>query len=73
MEIELTKLVTNVVYGAFGVVILSTILARYQGRKANHHRGKARVTCRMCMHVYEDADRDRVSKCPYCGIKNGKS
>lgn len=70
MEITLTQWVVCLcwlVMGWIGVAtVVSCIRRRWHEREGRLHR----MTCRLCLHVYEVGHRRGVGECPRCGAKN---
>ena len=57
---------------AAGVVLLGVIwfFAVLKERRRENRGRQDLVGCRICGHVYENAERRRVSACPQCGSLN---
>lgn len=66
-------LTTLVLLGmAVGVVLLGCIWlsAVWHERRDENKTRQDLVGCRICGHVYENAEKRRVSACPQCGSLN---
>jgi hypothetical protein len=66
-------LTTLVLLGmAVGVALLGVIwlCAVWRERRGENRTRQDLVCCRICGHVYENADRRPVSACPQCGSLN---
>ena len=66
-------LTTLVLLGmAAGVVLLGVIwlIAVLRERRGENLARQDLVGCRICGHVYENAERRPVSACPHCGSLN---
>lgn len=53
-----------------GVVVLFSVLSLWWKSRAGKRVTARQVVCRLCLHVYNAAGRDRVSACPQCGAEN---
>lgn len=66
-------LTTLVLLGmAVGIALLGAIwlTAVWRERRDESRTRQDLVCCRICGHVYENADRHPVSACPQCGSLN---
>ncbi len=70
IQVTLTNLV--LLGMVVGVVLLGSIwlVAVWRERRDESKVRKDLVGCRICGHVYENADRRPVSACPQCGSLN---
>jgi hypothetical protein len=69
-------LTTLVLLGmAVGVVLLGIIwlIAVWRERRVENRARQDLVGCRICGHVYENAEKRPVSACPQCGSLNEPS
>jgi predicted Zn-ribbon and HTH transcriptional regulator len=57
---------------AIGVVMLGIIwlIAVWKERYGERRIRQDLVCCRICGHVYENAEKRRLSACPQCGSLN---
>lgn len=70
MELTLTESVLLVIFGACMLVPYFAVVSRTLHARSEARSLKRRFICRLCLHAYEDADRDRVVPCPRCGAAN---
>lgn len=70
MEITLALFVAFVVFGAFFLVLILTVISRKLHARSESRALADRYICRLCLHAYEDHSHASISQCPMCGAAN---
>ncbi len=72
MELSLADFVFVLLFGSFGLVLLSALLSRYFHARTERRALARRVICRLCLHAFEDSSPARIVACPACGALTEK-
>lgn len=72
--IQLTLMEIAVVTIGFAMLAVAFFswVSRWTAKNAEQRSLKNRITCRLCLAVFENADRDQVVDCPECGAKTNR-
>lgn len=72
MELSLVEFVLMVLWAAFGLVVLCTMVSRALHARAESRSLKRLVICRLCLHAFDVQGRVKIVCCPRCGAANEK-
>lgn len=67
IQFTLTQLAAWAIGVSMVLVALFTWISRWSNRNAERRSLRGRVTCRTCLHVFEDHGTHRIVRCQHCG------
>lgn len=67
IEFTLAQLAAWAIGASLVLIALFAWISRWSNRNAERRSLRARVTCRTCLHVFEDHGSHRVVRCTHCG------
>ena len=70
MELSLVEFVLFVLFGSFGLMLVSAVVSRTLFARAEKRALGRRVVCRLCLHTFESRDAAKIIECPECGVAN---
>lgn len=72
IELTLTELAAAVLGSSMLLVLLLIAVSRQRAAKGERRSLQHRITCRLCLAVFEATSRDAVQTCPECGAKTNR-
>lgn len=72
MDLTLADFVVYLLWGSAAAVLLCSLFSKLSRARAERRALAHRVTCRLCLHSFQDYSHQRVVTCPICGAANEK-
>lgn len=72
MELGVIDFVWLLVFGSSALVLACAVVSRTLHNLSESRSLARRVVCRLCLHVFEDATRASIVRCPHCQAANEK-
>lgn len=70
MDLSLADFVLLLLLGSFGLIVLFTLVSRFNRNSSECRSLSRRVICRLCLHAFETTSREKTIDCPQCGVAN---
>lgn len=72
MELTFAEFVLFTLLGSCALVVTFTVVSRSFHARAETRSLARRVICRLCLYAFEDSSREKIVRCPHCGVANEK-